>query len=170
MKGLKIRTPPIESIIKCVQALGGNPVSIPYGETYMALKTGVADGQENPLANIGDMKFFEVQKYMTLIDYQFHPEPFDVNLKWFNSLPADLQKIMQDAAWIYTDKQNEFRRDLNDYYYKMIVNGGVTDYQPTAAERQQFITACQPVYDYFVGKGLFTNADLDAMKKIIAGK
>jgi len=170
MKGLKIRTPPIESIIKCVQALGGNPVSIPYGETYMALKTGVADGQENPLANIGDMKFFEVQKYMTLIDYQFHPEPFDVNLKWFNSLPADLQKIMQEAAWIYTDKQNELRRDLNDYYYKMIVNGGVTVYQPTAAERQQFITACQPVYDYFVGKGLFTNADLDAMRKIIAGK
>jgi len=170
MKGLKIRTPPIESIIKCVQALGGNPVSIPYGETYMALKTGVADGQENPLANIGDMKFFEVQKYMTLIDYQFHPEPFDVNLKWFNSLPADLQKIMQEAAWIYTDKQNELRRDLNDYYYKMIVNGGVTVYQPTAAERQQFITACQPVYDYFVGKGLFTNADLDTMRKIIAGK
>ncbi len=170
MKGLKIRTPPIESIIKCVQALGGNPVSIPYGETYMALKTGVADGQENPLANIGDMKFFEVQKYMTLIDYQFHPEPFDVNLKWFNSLPADLQKILQDAAWIYIDKQNELRRDLNDYYYKMIVDGGVTVYQPTTAERQQFITACQPVYDFFVGKGLFTNADLDAMRKIIAGK
>jgi C4-dicarboxylate-binding protein DctP len=170
MKGLKIRTPPIESIIKCMQALGANPVSIPYGETYMALKTGVADGQENPLANIGDMKFFEVQKYMTLIDYQFHPEPFDVNLAWFNALPADLQAILEEGAWIYTDKQNELRRTLNDYYFKMITSGGVQVYQPTAAERDQFIKACDSVYDFFVKKGLFSHADLDAMRKIIAAK
>ena len=170
MKGLKIRTPPLESIIKCVQALGGNPVSIPYGDTYMALKTGVADGQENPLANIGDMKFYEVQKYLTLIDYQFHPEPFDFNLAWFNSLPSDLQKILEEGAWIYTDKQNELRRNMNDHYYKIITDAGVKVYKPTARERDKFIKACEPVYDYFVSKGLFTNADLAAMRKVIAGK
>ena len=36
MKGLKLRTPPIESIIEAMKALGANPVSIPYGDTYMA--------------------------------------------------------------------------------------------------------------------------------------
>lgn len=170
MKGLKIRTPPIESIIKCMQALGANPVSIPYGETYMALKTGVADGQENPLANIGDMKFHEVQKYLTLIDYQFHPEPFDVNLAWFNALPKDLQKILEEGAWIYTDEQNRLRREMNDSYFKMITSAGVQVYTPTAKERQAFIDACAPVYDFFVAKGLFTKADLDAMRKVIAAK
>lgn len=170
MKGLKIRTPPIESIIKCMQALGANPVSIPYGETYMALKTGVADGQENPLANIGDMKFHEVQKYLTLIDYQFHPEPFDVNLAWFNALPADLQKILEEGAWIYTDEQNRLRREMNDSYFKMITSAGVQVYTPTPKERQAFIDACAPVYDFFVTKGLFTKADLDAMRKVIAAK
>lgn len=170
MKGLKIRTPPIESIIKCMQALGANPVSIPYGETYMALKTGVADGQENPLANIGDMKFHEVQKYLTLIDYQFHPEPFDVNLAWFNALPADLQKILVEGAWIYTDEQNRLRREMNDSYFKMITSAGVQVYTPTAKERQAFIDACAPVYDFFVTKGLFSKADLDAMRKVIAAK
>lgn len=136
----------------------------------MALKTGVADGQENPLANIGDMKFYEAQKYLTLIDYQFRPEPFDVNLAFWNSLPPDLKKILEEGAWIYTDKQNELRRSLNDYYYKMITDAGVQVYKPTEAERQLFIKACQPVYDYFVGKDLFTQADLDAMRKIIASK
>jgi C4-dicarboxylate-binding protein DctP len=167
MKGLKIRTPPIESIIKAMEALGANPVSIPYGDTYMALKTNVADGQENPLANIGDMKFHEVQKFMTMIDYQFHPEPFDVNLDFFNSLPSDLQKVLEEGAWIYTDKQNELRRNLNDYYYDMIVSGGVTVYVPTEAERQLFINAMKPVYNYFVGKGVFTQADLDEMRRIV---
>jgi C4-dicarboxylate-binding protein DctP len=170
MKGLKMRTPPIESIMKCIEALGGSPVSIPYGETYMALKTGVADGQENPLANIGDMKFFEVQKYMTLIDYQFHPEPFDVNLDFYNSLPADLQKILEDGAWLYTQKQNEFRQNSNDRYYKMITDGGVKVYKPSAKEVEQFVTACAPVYDFYVKKGLFTQADLDAMRKIATSK
>ena len=57
--GLKIRMPGIETIVKTMQALGANPVSIPYGEVYMALKMGVADGQENPPSNIVVMKFYE---------------------------------------------------------------------------------------------------------------
>ncbi|GAI23030.1 unnamed protein product, partial [marine sediment metagenome] len=82
IKGLKMRTPPIESIIKIMEALGANPVSIPYAELYMALKTGVADGEENPLVNIGDKKFYEVQKYITMSNYQIHPDPFFVNAEW----------------------------------------------------------------------------------------
>lgn len=170
MKGLKLRTPPIESIIEAMKALGANPVSIPYGDTYMALKTNVADGQENPLANIGDMKFFEVQKYMTLIDYQFHPEPIDIGLGVWNSLPQDLQKIVQDGAWIYTDEQNRLRRELNDYYYNMIVAGGIQVYNPTKGEIEQFVNACKPVYDHFVKKGIFTQADLDEARRLVAGK
>ncbi len=170
MEGLKLRTPPLESIIKAMEALGANPVSIPYGDTYMALKTGVADGQENPLANIGDMKFFEVQKYMTMIDYQFHPEPFDVNLEYWNALPSDLQDILEEGAWVYTEKQNELRRELNDYYYDMIVDGGVTVYKPSAAEVQEFVDAMDPVYEYFVNKGVFKQSDLDEMKRIVEGK
>lgn len=168
MKGLKIRTPPIESIIEAMKALGANPVSIPYGDTYMALKTNVADGQENPLANIGDMKFFEVQKYMTMIDYQFHPEPIDIGLDIWNKLPADLQKIVEDGAWIYTDEQNRLRRELNDYYYGMIVDGGIQVYRPNQSEVNQFVKACQPVYDFFVKKGIFTQADLDEARRLVA--
>jgi C4-dicarboxylate-binding protein DctP len=170
MKGLKIRAPAIESIIQTLNALGANVVSIPLGDAYMALKTGVADGQENPLPTIGDSKFYEVQKYMTLIDYQFHPEPIDVGLAWYNKLPSELQKVLQDGAWLYVDSQNALRKELNDYYYKMIVDAGVQVYKPTSAEREMFVKACQPVYDYFINKGTFTKADLDAMRKIIASK
>lgn len=136
----------------------------------MALKTNVADGQENPLANIGDMKFFEVQKYMTMIDYQFHPEPIDIGLDMWNKLPADLQKILEAGAWIYTDEQNKLRRELNDYYYDMIVKGGVQVYKPSQDEVAQFAKACEPVYGYFVKKGIFTQADLDEMRKIVNTK
>ncbi len=170
MKGLKMRTPPVEAIIKTMEALGANPVSIPYVEVYMALKTGVADGQENPFMNIATMKFQEVQKYMTIMHYLFNPEPFCVALDWYNSLPADLQQIVQEGADLYTAEQNKMRADSSDQYLQIIKDAGVEVYTPTAAERQQFIEACAPVYDYYIGKGFFTQAELEEAIAIANGK
>jgi C4-dicarboxylate-binding protein DctP len=169
MKGLKMRTPPVESIIKAMEAMGANPVSIPYGETYMALKTGVADGQENPFMNIATMKFHEVQKYLTVINYQFHPEPFCVGLAWFNGLDKDTQGVLTEGAWLYTDIQNKLREGTNEKWFKVIKDSGVQIYEPTAAERKMFIDACMPVYDFYIKKGTFTQAELDAVRKIASG-
>ena len=169
MKGLKMRTPPVESIIKAMEAMGANPVSIAYAETYMALKTGVADGQENPFMNIATMKFHEVQKYLTVINYQFHPEPFCVSPAWFNGLDKDLQQILTDGAWLYTDVQNKLREGTNEKWFKVIKDSGVQIYEPTAAERKLFIEACKPVYDFYIKKGTFTQSELDAVRKIAAG-
>ncbi len=91
-----------------------------------------------------------------------------MNLDLWNSLPSDLQEIIQDGAWLFTDEQNRHRRELNDYYYDMIEKGGVQIYKPTAAEVQQFVKACEPVYAYFVKKGVFTQADLDEMRSIVS--
>lgn len=169
MKGLKMRTPPVEAIIKTMKALGANPVSIPYVEVYMALKTGVADGQENPFLNIATMKFHEVQKYMTIMHYMFNPEPFCVGLDWYNSLPSDLQAILDEGADIYTVTQNELRAASSDKDLQTIKDGGVEVYTPTAAERQLFIDACAPVYDFYINKGLFTRAELDKASLIASG-
>jgi len=169
MKGLKLRTPSMESIIECMKALGANPVTIPYADTYMALKTGVADGQENPLANIGDMKFYEVQKYMTYINYQFHPEVLCMNLKFYNSLPEDLRKICDDGAWKFVDKLNTVRRNMDKDYYAMIEKGGCQIYTPTDAELAVFKKACEPVYQHFINKGTFTREELNAVDKAAQG-
>jgi tripartite ATP-independent transporter DctP family solute receptor len=170
MKGLKMRTPPVEAIIKTMDALGANPVSIPYVEVYMALKTGVADGQENPFMNIATMKFQEVQKYMTIMHYMFNPEPFCVALDWYNSLPSDLQAILDKGADVYTVNQNKLRAESSDQYLQIIKDAGVEVYTPTAAERQQFIDACAPVYDYYIDKGFFTQSELDRAISIASGK
>ena len=169
MKGLKMRTPPMESIVKIISTLGGNPVSIPFNETYMALKTGVADGQENPYPNIDSMKFYEVQKYLSVVNYQYHAEMMYVPLTWFNSLSADLQKIVVDAAkehMLLSDtlliEESTKSRDL--LYSKMIVN------ELTDAQRQVFIDRVQPVYDYYIKKGVFTQNDIDEIRRVASGK
>lgn len=165
LKGLKLRTPPIESIIKTMEALGASPVSIPYGEVYMALKTGVADGQENPYVNITAMKFHEVQKYLTVVNYQYHPDPFCINLKWYKSLQPQLQAALNEASvemMKYNDDlvEEETEASLKILKKSMKVN------TLTASARKEFIQRSQKVYDYFITKGRFTKEELAEVQKI----
>ncbi|MBQ4609843.1 MAG: TRAP transporter substrate-binding protein, partial [Clostridia bacterium] len=73
LAGLKMRTNGMKTIDLTFQAMGANTVSVPYADLYMGLKTAIADGQENPWVNVEGMKFYEVQKYFTEVNYQFHP-------------------------------------------------------------------------------------------------
>ena len=165
--GLKIRTPPIETIVKTMQALGANPVSIPYGEVYMALKMGVADGQENPPSNITVMKFYEPQKYLSLVNYQIHPDPFMVNLAWYQALPdalkAAFDRAARDAmAW----SDDNWLASEADYLEFLAGNIAINEISPE--NRQKFIAAVRPVWNEYIANGTFTADEVE--KAVAAGK
>ncbi len=164
MKGLKMRTPPIDSIIKIMESLGANPVSVPYAELYTALKTGVADGQENPFVNMVDKKLYEVQKYLTVVNYQFHPNPLYTSLDWYNKLEPELQNILKECAeemMVYSDKLNyqQSQEALSLLESEMEVNY-LTDNQ-----REMFIEESQEVYDYYINKGYFTMEEINEIRE-----
>ena len=165
MKGLKMRTPPIESIIKTMDALGANLVSIPYAEVYMSLKTGVCDGQENPFINIEAMKFHEVQKYLTVVNYQWHPDPFVVNKEWYDALSPAHQKIVKEAAQEAMVYNDNMMKEANDVAYSKIKGSFKEIVDLTPAQRQAFVNAVQPVYKYYIDKGLFTMDELEQIRK-----
>ena len=56
------------------------------------------DGQENPISNIFEQNYVEVQKYMTLSNHLYTAGANVINEEWFNALPADMQEIIMDAA------------------------------------------------------------------------
>lgn len=64
LKGLKLRVPELEVFIKSWQTFGANVTPIPFTDMFMALKLGVVDGQENPLATVYANHLHEVQKYI----------------------------------------------------------------------------------------------------------
>ena len=167
MKGLKMRTPPVTSIIKTMEALGASPVSIPYVETYMALKTGVADGEENPFVNIATMKFHEVQKYLTVINYQFHPELFTVGLDWFNSLSPEHQTIVQDAAKASIALSDSLIDGAAEKAFNTIKESGVEINFLTPEQKLPFIEKAQAVYDFYIGEGIITMEDLDEIRNTL---
>lgn len=171
MKGLKLRTPSIEAIMVCMETLGSSTVSIPLADCYMALKTGVADGQENPIATIYDQKLYEVQKYITYVNYQYHPEVMTMNAKFFNGLPSDIQKILSDAAWQFVERENRISLENAEARLEEMKAAGCDVYIPTPVEKQAFVDACEPVYSHFVNNlKYFSQAELDLVHSIAQGK
>ena len=171
MKGLKLRTPSIEAIMVCMNTLGASTISIPLADCYMSLKTGVADGQENPIATIYDQKLYEVQKYITYVNYQYHPEVMTMNAAYYNALPEEYKKIVKDAAWLFIETQNKISLDNAEKRLDEMKAYGCDVYTPTPAEKQAFVDACMPVYDHFVNKlKYFSQSELDLVKGLAQGK
>lgn len=167
--GLKMRTNGMDTIDKTFKALGASTVSVPYNDLYMALKTGVADGQENPWVNVTGMKFYEVQKYFTAINYQFHPDPFYVNVQWFNSLPANYQQVLREATDEMFKINNQKIAEMQNGALETIRKNAEV-YELTPAEREEFKKAVQVVYDQYLAEGRLTQQELDTMRSIVAGK
>jgi C4-dicarboxylate-binding protein DctP len=165
LKGLKMRTPPIDVTIRTFKALGANPQQVAYTETYMALKTGVVDGQENPFSNAVDMKFYEAQKYLSVVNWQVHPDPFYVNPAWYKALPDDLKAIFDavaEATMIYSDTiwLNSEQTYFNILKDKLEVNFPAPDARP------EFVKGVKSVWQYYVDEGYFSWDEVNAARKI----
>jgi C4-dicarboxylate-binding protein DctP len=160
MKGLKMRTPPIDSIIRTMTALGASPQQVPYGETYMALKTKVVDGQENPCSNIAEMKFYEVQKYFTEVNYQIHPDPFYVSLAWYESLPADLKAIFADTAKAAIIHSDTIWLASEIDYFKLL-SQKMQGNPISPKNHSLFVERVKPVWQHYVKEGYFSQAEID---------
>jgi len=97
VKGLKIRLPENKPWIKVWESLGALPVVVAFPEVYMALKTGVAEAQENPLESIWSYKFYEAQKYLIGTRHVYAAAKYQISKKWFDTLKPDQQKLILDS-------------------------------------------------------------------------
>lgn len=98
MKGLKMRVPGLPVLIKCYEKFGVLPTPVPFSDLYTALQTGMVDAQENPVAQIDDSKFYEVQKYLSLSDHQVTPVGLIIGKRSVEKLPAQYRQALADAA------------------------------------------------------------------------
>ena len=164
LKGLKMRTPPLENILRTMKAFGASPTPIAYPEVYMACKTGVVDGQENPFVNIYSEKFYEVQKHLSIVNYIYLPGPFCVGLKWWNSLSPEDQRIVDTAAKVATDYTNALTVSSNEHYLQLLKKEGMQVYKVADDERTAFIEKAEPVYGYFIDQGITTKRFIDLIQ------
>jgi TRAP-type transport system periplasmic protein len=98
MSGIKLRMPPGEAWQLLGRSLGANPVAMAYAETYTGLQTGAIDGQDNPLPNVQNMKFYEVMSQVVMTSHLVGFDLLTVNMKTWSGMNAAQQKAFQGAA------------------------------------------------------------------------
>ncbi len=97
MSGVKLRMPPGEAWQLLGRSIGANPTPMAYAETYTGLQTGAIDGQDNPLPNVQNMKFYEVMQQIVLTSHLVGFDVMTMNLKAWNALGPAKQKSFQAA-------------------------------------------------------------------------
>ena len=167
MKGLKIRAPQIVPTVSFINELGASATVVPFTELYAALSVGKVAGQENPLALIDSSKFYEVQKYCTIINYQFFPELMYVNLDWWKSLPAEYQSVLTSCAKSMMEENARITDAENEAYIKHIQSQGVEVIALTQAQRASFLPYAERVWEKYIDDGYATKQELKDMLAIV---
>jgi TRAP-type C4-dicarboxylate transport system substrate-binding protein len=98
LAGVKLRMPPGDSWQLLGRSIGANPTPMAYAETYTGLQTGAIDGQDNPLPNVQNMKFFEVMSQIVMTSHLVGYDLLTVNMKTWQSMSPAKQQAFQAAA------------------------------------------------------------------------
>jgi C4-dicarboxylate-binding protein DctP len=149
-RGLKFRVMESDITQAEIEAIGGNPQKMAFGEVYQALQTGTVDAQENTWSNIYSSKFYEVQPYMTESNHGYIGYYVAVNAEFWQSLPDDLRTGLEATLDEVTVWGNARSEAINQEGKQRIIESGrsqITVLTPEQlAEWQQ---AMRPVWDQF---------------------
>ena len=119
-----------------MRRLGALPVVTAFSDVYMALKTGVVDGTENPHSNFYTQRMFEVQKHMTITEHGYLGYVVIANKRFWESLPRSIRRQLTQAMSEATEYANRIALEENDKALARIIETGKTKvYVPTPAER-----------------------------------
>ena len=171
LKGLRIRCTGLSA--KIVQLLGATPVGMSKGEQYEALQRGVVDGSTIGPNELIYYKVAEVAKFLTLHSPVGYVTAFFnvMNLKKWNSLPPDIQKIFTEVSeeWVeYVGKAWESAEIEGIQFGK---KKGITYFVLSPEEGARWEKALKPIFDAYLKdmetKGLPGKEVLEYRQKLI---
>ncbi|MGX5667972.1 TRAP transporter substrate-binding protein [Rhizobium daejeonense] len=114
LAGLKMRTMENEVHIAAWRAEGANPAPLAFNELFTALQQGTFDAQEGPINLFYDMKFNEVQKYISKTNHIYSPWPLLGNPEKLASLSPEDRAIFDQAVKDATAYQRGLAKDADD--------------------------------------------------------
>jgi TRAP-type C4-dicarboxylate transport system substrate-binding protein len=156
VKGLKIRIP-TRTGAWVLEALEANPVGMPVPALPQALSKKVVDGALIPWEIIAPLKINELTKYQIegINRTRFGTTTFQIsmNKNTYDSLPADLKKVIDDNSGI------EFAKEVGRVWTRsedgginLAVKSGNEHIEIGEAELKRFRTKLKPVEDRWIAE------------------
>jgi TRAP-type C4-dicarboxylate transport system substrate-binding protein len=120
LAGIKLRMPGGDAWQLLGRSLGANPTPMAYAEVYTGLQTGAIDGQDNPLPNVQNMKFYEVSSQIVLTSHLVGFDLLAVSNKVWNAMTpekrAAFQSVVDKAIEWSTQEHLKKERELADFF------------------------------------------------------
>ncbi len=144
LQGIDHRTQESRVQVDTWEALGANPSPMAWTEVFTALQQGVMDSQENPLATIYDVNFYDVQDYLNMTQHVYSPAPLMMSGQLFDQLSEEDRQIVLDAAETALPVQREASQRLEAQYLDQLAELGMTVTHPDLAPFREKV---QPVIE-----------------------
>ncbi len=148
LQGVKLRTPRGAWRVRMFEEYGAEPSPMSLSEVFMALQTGVMDGQENPLAQIAGQRFQEVQDYLSLTGHVYTPAYLTAGRR-FDNLPEEIQELLIEVAQETQGFVYEHAAQLDQDLLDVIREAGT---EINEVDTSVFIDASGPIYEAFANE------------------
>ena len=143
MAGIKLRMPGGDAWQFLGTALGANPTPMAYAEVYTGLQTGAIDGQDNPLPNVENMKFFEVMDQIVLTSHLVGYDLLVISQTAWDAMTPEQQEKVQAAADAAIDFSQQAHLDREAELLAEFEAAGLKIYEP---DLEAFRTHAQQMY------------------------
>jgi len=148
LKGLKIRVQNSIMSMKMVEAMGGSPTPIPWGELYTALDQGVVDAAENNPPSFRTSRHYEVCKYYILDEHTMLPDMLVISTRVWDSLTPQFQQILQEAVDESVEYDRKIWAEAEEADMKIVQDAGVKIIRP---DKGPFQASVKSVWEEFEG-------------------
>lgn len=148
LKGMKIRVQNSRMAIAMVEAMGGSPTPIAWGELYSALAQGVVDGAENNVPSFESNRHYEECKFFTRDAHTRVPDLLMISTAIWESLDAREREWLQSAADESSTYQRELWAEKTEESIAKVIAAGV---EIVECDPSAFQKACESIADTLVG-------------------
>jgi TRAP-type C4-dicarboxylate transport system substrate-binding protein len=153
LKGLQIRVT-VGGAAEVIKTWGGIPVFAPITESYEMLQKKVVQGIMAGSDVLKTFRLAEVCNYTINLAAQYHPH-FFLCMNWdkFNSLPPDLQKVIDDSMpWARQNAQKALDdQEPDGIKFAQDLGKGHQFYDPTPEELAQWVDPIKPLLEKWAG-------------------
>lgn len=150
MQGLKVRVPKNEVMIATFEAFGANPVPLAWSETPTALQTGTVDGGDNGTSFIRDMKFFEFEPHLVILEHFVAFAPLFASDNFMKKLTDEQRaQIIEAAEAAGAEFASQVANETEEVREWLVTEGGMARTDP---DKTDFIAAAKTVQDDFAAQ------------------
>ncbi len=148
LQGLKLRVQKSKTAMDMVEALGGSPTPIAWGELYTALQQHMVDGAENNPPSFFVSRHFEICKYLAMDEHTRVPDMLLMSEKVWLTLTPQVQKWIQQAADESAKLQRQLWKAESQRVLEALEQEGVTVSYP---DKGPFAALVAPMHRSFDG-------------------